>query len=237
MRRCLSCHEHFIEPVSWRTLFLLEQAALLCQLCEAELVPLRDLRCIRCSRSLQTLPQNYIKESQCLDCWRWEQRADTTGLLTRNCSLYEYNAFLKEWLAVYKYRGDAEIARFFSPLMHKLYRTEFAGYLPVAIPLSDERLYARGFNQAELLIKEWSETSDVLKRKTSEKQSKKNRDQRITDFQKQTFQINEENVSRIHQKKIVLIDDVYTTGTTIRQACKMLLAHGAKEVASMTIAR
>jgi competence protein ComFC len=233
MIRCLACHEFFIEEIGWRKLLQLEPSALLCPACESELKPISGERCSGCSRSLEKLAQNMIQDGECLDCWRWQENKITTGLLERNLSLFEYNPFFKEWLATYKYRGDAVIASFFSPLIQNLYQKQFKGYLPIAIPLSEERLLARGFNQSALLINDLP----ILNRQTGEKQSKKSRKQRIQQFKQNPFTINPDLQPSIRQKSIVLVDDVYTTGTTIRQAAKILLEHGAIKVASMTIAR
>jgi len=237
MNRCLACHERFFEPVGWSKLFLMEDESLICARCEANLTLIKGPTCKRCSRPLEKLEDAHRKEDQCLDCWRWEDREDTADLLECNVSLYEYNLFLKEWIAIYKYRGDAVIATFFSPLIQKLYQQHFPDHLPVSMPLSLERLETRGFNQSELLLSPWAKDMNLLMRKTGEKQSKKNRKERISQFKDNPFTIHPERQHLITQKNIVLIDDVYTTGTTVRQAAKVLLTHGAIKVSSLTIAR
>ncbi|GAE33025.1 ComF family protein [Halalkalibacter akibai] len=232
MNRCLHCHELFFEPVGWRKILLLDEPALLCQVCEDELILISGQRCKGCSRSLDKLPEKLRKDDQCLDCWRWQQKPDTTNLLEKNVSLYEYNPFLKDWLATFKYRGDAVIATYFSPKLEKLYQKNFKGYVPVAIPLSQERLTARGFNQSQLLMNNWTEEKLVLTRRYGEKQSKKSRSERIRQFQENPFVVDQPI-----KGSIVLVDDIYTTGTTVRQVALKLLENGASQVASLTIAR
>lgn len=237
MNRCLACHETFIAAVGWWKLLMLEPESLLCSLCEAELERISGRTCKICSRPVERLDESYMKEDLCLDCWRWEQREDTANLLERNISLYEYNNFLKEWLATYKYRGDAEIATYFSPHLKKVHQTHFRSYIPIAMPLSSERLHSRGFNQSALLLSPWAEDHPVLLRTTGEKQSKKSRKKRINQFAQNPFRINLKSTSIIQNKNVLLIDDVYTTGTTLRQAAKVLKDTGALKVASITIAR
>ncbi|MFE8701673.1 ComF family protein [Cytobacillus sp. FJAT-54145] len=103
-----------------------------------------------------------------------------------------------------------------------------------SIPLSEERLYERGFNQAEALIKEAGVTpSTLLQRTHSEKQSKKSRQDRI--HHEQVFQL--KAGIDIIGKRILIVDDIYTTGSTLRHAGKVLRKAGAKTVCSITLAR
>jgi competence protein ComFC len=211
---------------------MIEQPSQICQTCESKLVLISGRRCIKCSRSLDQLSQTYRKGEQCLDCWRWDQQGE---ILEKNLSIYEYNAFLKEWLATFKFRGDAIIASFFTNKLANMYEKHFQGYVPVPMPLSNERLLARGFNQSSLLIEGWADAIDSLVRTEGEKQSKKNRKQRIRQFKQNPFSFKSEN--DVKGKNMVLIDDIYTTGTTVRQAARVLQEHGATKVASLTIAR
>jgi len=111
----------------------------------------------------------------------------------------------------------------------------FSYDLLVPIPLSDERLYERGFNQAEsLALEAGAEPINLLKRVHSEKQSKKSRNERIR--LPQVFQLSE-TAPPFQNKQILLIDDVYTTGSTLRQAAIILRQAGAKSVQSLTLAR
>ncbi|WP_252189240.1 ComF family protein [Rossellomorea vietnamensis] len=189
-------------------------------------------RCRRCSRSLEALPLSFVKKEICLDCHRWDQDPEWEGILHKNDSLYHYNDFLKEYLARYKYRGDHALAKAFSHTI-KSYLTKIEYDLIIPIPLSDERLYERGFNQSTVLLEE-SEVrpSPILTRLHSEKQSKKTRAERLR--QVQVFQLVECDVKG---KFILLFDDIYTTGTTLRQAAKLLKEAGADEVSSLTLAR
>ncbi|WP_332695421.1 ComF family protein [Halalkalibacter lacteus] len=233
--RCLACHDTFFEQPVWRKLLMLESPTKLCRLCELKLVPISGKRCVACSRSLDSLTQAFKNGDQCLDCLRWAERKDIGHLLERNVSLYEYNAFLKELFATFKFRGDVVIASFFAEKMARLYQKDFRGYLPVALPLSQERLVARGFNQSSLLMQGWAEDQDILIRTTGEKQSKKNRKQRMRQLHQNPFSLREE--AKIEQKNIVLVDDIYTTGTSVRLAAIVLKENGANKIASLTVAR
>ncbi|WP_299743042.1 ComF family protein [uncultured Rossellomorea sp.] len=181
---------------------------------------------------MEVLSSDLIKGEQCLDCSRWESDAEWSGLLLQNESLYQYNDFLKEYLARYKYRGDYALAKPFAHILKNyIEKSEFDIVIP--IPLSNERLYERGFNQSTALLEEAEvRPSCLLTRSHSEKQSKKTRKERLQ--QEQVFQLGEADVKG---KRIILFDDIYTTGTTLRQAAKLLREAGAVEVSSLTLSR
>ncbi|WP_254119783.1 ComF family protein [Bacillus sp. FJAT-29790] len=166
-----------------------------------------------------------------MDCVRWEEDDEWKGTLEKNHSLVTYNDFAQEVIARYKFRGDYVLSKAFAALIQKKLRS-IPFDMIVPIPLSAERQYERGFNQSEALILACGrEPHRLLTRTHTEKQSKKSRSDRI--HFSQVFQIAE----RIPDQKILLIDDIYTTGSTLRHAAKQLIAAGANSVSSLTIAR
>lgn len=170
-------------------------------------------------------------QDQCLDCVRWEKETEWAGVLEKNHSLFTYNDFAQEVIARYKFRGDYVLAYAFATFMKKKLQSIFFDAL-VPIPLSEERLYERGFNQSEALILVCGhEPAQLLKRTHTEKQSKKSRSERIHLLQ--VFQAQGDAT----EKEILLIDDIYTTGSTLRHAAKQLKEAGAKSVSSLTLAR
>jgi competence protein ComFC len=228
---CLYCGNELMEVTSWKGLFY-RVPPFLCTECEKQLVKIEGKRCSGCSRSMEELSPDFIKEEQCLDCERWESDSEWKGVLRQNESLYQYNDFLKEYLARYKYRGDHVLAKPFAHILKNyIEKREFDIVIP--IPLSNERLYERGFNQSTALLEEAEvRPSFLLTRSHSEKQSKKTRKERLQ--QEQVFQLGEGDVKG---KSVLLFDDIYTTGTTLRQAAKLLKEEGAAEVSSFTLAR
>ncbi|WP_066055838.1 ComF family protein [Robertmurraya korlensis] len=231
--RCLYCGEKIIPVVSWGSLFSREEEILLCEQCKDQLTLIEGDCCVRCSRPFDGLAVEYRKGEYCYDCVRWEGDIEWNGILERNRSLYLYNDFLKEVISRYKFRGDYVLARFFCKTLIQVLK-DFDYDLLVPIPLSQERLYERGFNQAEALIIEAGLTlTPALKRIHTEKQSKKSREERIHLSNIFTI-VNEEDIVG---KKVMLIDDIYTTGSTLMHAGKLLKQHGTLSVSSFTIAR
>jgi competence protein ComFC len=220
-------------PISWSSLFARSQEMLICPDCEMKFVKINGGRCKICSRPLQLLEEKFHHDGICHDCIRWEEDFHWKGYLDANFSLFLYNDFFKEVLARFKFRGDYVLAEIFSSsIIEALYKMNYDHLVP--IPLSDERLYERGFNQSEALINvsDFSSTP-LLTRIHSEKQSKKSRSERI--HLAQVFQLAPD--VKVKGKRLVLVDDIYTTGSTLRHAAKLLKEAGAQSVQSLTLAR
>ncbi|RIW39068.1 ComF family protein [Bacillus salacetis] len=232
---CLNCHSEIDYHITWNSFFFTPKELWLCGKCSSQLHPIAGERCQICSRQLSLLEPQYIKEGICLDCIRWEQDPIHTSVLTQNISIYNYNDFLKEYLARFKYRGDYVLVKAFTQAVQQEIHNLEADLI-TTIPLSSERLQERGFNQAEALAKESGlTTQQLLVRRHSEKQSKKSRQQRIAS--EEVFQLPPDLTPDITHKSILIIDDIYTTGTTLRQAAKLLKQAGAGKISSLTIAR
>jgi competence protein ComFC len=237
MSYCLFCHVSYTDTWSWASLFGLSSVPLLCQPCEGKLTLIKGDICRICGRSFSLFPEEYRQGDCCYDCIRWEEDEEWTGVLQQNRSLYVYNDFLKEMIAKIKYRGDAELMKAFYPLARSSFKNFHRSSLLVPIPLSEERHYERGFNQAEILARfiNNKEVNLLLKRKThEEKQSKKNRKNRIEKKDNPFEVINPETIKG---KSITLVDDVYTTGSTLRYAAKVLLEAGVNSISSITLGR
>jgi competence protein ComFC len=227
---CILCHEPVLPTISWTTLFSAEKETLLCSTCEGRLEKISGECCRMCCRPFSQMDEQFRHGDLCNDCVRWEADPEWGGFLDKNVSLFQYNDFFKEVIARYKFRGDYIIAKAFAEqIKSELAKLEYDFLVP--IPLSEERLYERGFNQAEALLTVAGYTpTPLLTRIHSEKQSKKSRNERI--HVPQVFQVSE-NV----RGTILLVDDIYTTGSTLRHAAKILKEAGAERIQSVTLAR
>ena len=94
----------------------------------------------------------------------------------------------------------------------------------------------RGYNQCEILAKHIGKALDIpvaydLIRKTSSTQAQAglSQSQRHTNIT-QAFQIHRQDIQHIPGKRIIIIDDVISTGATLQAIARLLKAHGASEV-------
>lgn len=113
----------------------------------------------------------------------------------------------------------------------------------VVIAISKQRNKERGYNQSELIAKEFSKiiqvpiaTNVLYKIKNTVPQSTLNREQREQNA-KGVYKI--QNINKIKNKKVLILDDIYTTGNTVNECAKILTQNGIlkKDIGILTIAK
>lgn len=112
----------------------------------------------------------------------------------------------------------------------------------VPIPLHERRSNWRGFNQSELIGREiakhmgWNFRNDLLSRPRFRKPQTEVREaSKRKDNVRKTFDVNKSLV--INHKPLIIFDDVWTTGSTMKEATRVLKRNGTKFVWGLTIAR
>lgn len=201
--------------------------------------------CEHCLRELEELAHSgpiceicgrYIDSGNlCADCRR--QRPEFG--LARGVGPYEqaYRIAIK----VYKFMGRRKLAWPMGQMMADVITAE-PGFWPidllVSVPLSRNSMDQRGFNQTELLARQISRRlkapfrSDIISRvREGSPQRELSREEREQNL-KDAFVI--ANPALVSGKRIVLVDDVYTTGSTARECTRDLLAAGAARVSIIT---
>lgn len=265
----------------------------ICYRCVRSIPWITQIRCVKCGRAIG-----------CPDCSRGDHNRRSFEC---NRSAVVYDSLMREWLAVYKYRGKERFAPLFGAMLNKAYlgmQREYSiqlirgdagqvdehegesaeqskyneGKVSIIhrhdlsinkhrpdiwradaityVPVSHERLIERGFNQAERMAVELSRYQGLpviplLQRtKHTEKQSFKGRREREISIQHAfdlrpdterilNFLISEKMNGKLHrdknhtindkvQMKILLVDDVYTTGSTLEACCKVIREWGSK---------
>ncbi|MBM7690881.1 competence protein ComFC [Peribacillus deserti] len=234
MNNCLYCTYELESSITWYTILKREsREPQFCEECTSRFEIISGARCKVCSRSLYHLEEQFVIDGLCLDCHRWEQNPEWQNVLSKNLSLYTYNEFLQDLIARFKYRGDYILIEGFKKMLLKV-STELNFDIAVPIPLSSERLFERGFNQSEAgLVSMGLKPVHALSRSHSEKQSKKTRQERI--HHEQIFLL--VDGMDLKGKSVLIFDDIYTTGSTLRHASRILKEAGAEEVSSITLAR
>ncbi|WP_281883065.1 ComF family protein [Paenibacillus sp. YYML68] len=214
-----------------------------------------------CSSCYEAIP--WIHQVQCLRCGRGEVcpdcRRERETFFSQSRSAVRYDERMKEWLALYKYRGMETLAEVLGPmLMHAyhLHRTQpMASEQGVAqefityVPLSSIRYGERGFNQAEQMAVVLGRLTRVpvvpllVRTRHTEKQSFKGRYERMADM-RGIFAVDMRGVEQIRRLlkqpdpiRVYVIDDVYTTGSTLNECANVLRALPGVEVRGITWAR
>lgn len=233
---CLWCGQFFQPSFRWNTIFGIQEQPAICEKCRNSLIIISGEICRVCGRMLEMTDPAYVNNEICVDCLRWEEISIWKDSIFLNRSLYAYNEAMKDFFTLFKFRGDVAAAEGIREEWQMFWRQQDKHDLIVPIPLSEERLYERGFNQSLILAEMLSsDVADVLLRPFHlEKQSKKTRKERL--HSKQNVFTIKKGVD-VQGKTILLIDDIYTTGTTVRNAAMLLYEHGAHRVQSLTVAR
>jgi ComF family protein len=163
-----------------------------------------------------------------------------------------YEPIMTEVIHCFKYRGKIQLAQPLGELLltaFMLFWDKDSIDAIVPVPLHPKRLRNRGFNQAYLLIRDWPSMAasrffdplpwrierDVLIRKVpTGPQTALGRSDRAVNI-KNAFELTGQE--KITDKRILLIDDVYTTGATASECAQLLLNRGAQQVDVLTLAR
>jgi len=165
------------------------------------------------------------------------------GLPVKAYSACLYDDALKELVHSFKYKGKTILAKIFSKLMidHIKDNPEIAGVdLVTAVPLHKDRLKEREFNQSLLIAnyisKEYSLalTNTLEKTRKTRYQNELLKSERLKNLEG-AFSVSP--AADIKDKNILLIDDIMTTGSTLKECAKTLLGGGAKDVKCFTLAR
>ena len=158
---------------------------------------------------------------------------------------YEEDKLVGDLIHNFKYNYAEEIFGVFTKIISGYLSKNF-GYFKdidfvVPVPLHGRRLAERGFNQAELIANAVSQiigktavNKIIFRRRYTSVQAKLNRNDRIRNVCG-AFVMNEDFA--VKDKNILLVDDVFTTGSTLQECAKLLKKNGAKKVLGFTLAR
>lgn len=175
-------------------------------------------------------------DKTCLDCVKWEKKQKK--LLKNRALLVYQNQATKEYFNLYKFIGDYQLRKIFQNKFEKMIMQNYPLkqwiYVPIPVNKSTQE-HERMFNQVVGLIENlpYVELLAVDENLHQIKQVEKNRIDRI--HTPQPFKFN--GKIDLKGKNILLVDDVYTTGTTLYHAQQIMFEHGAKKVHSITLAR
>lgn len=168
---------------------------------------------------------------------------DTNYLLI---SVTDYqNQAIKNIIWFLKYKKWRNLTQIITPIINRYLnylKSDFTNFLIMPIPLHPERLKERGFNQSDLIAQILSQETNLKIYNQSLKRIKPTKSQvELKDIGARSkniencFQLNNPEV--VKNKNIILVDDVFTTGSTINEAVKTLKKAGAKKIIAFVLAK
>lgn len=157
----------------------------------------------------------------------------------RAISCIEYCDKSKVLVLSLKYYGNTYMSRYIAQVMRdKLEFEQLSADYIIPVPLHKKRMRIRGFNQAEKIASYLSECTnipiiDCIKRNRNTKRLYAlNKFQREKEL-KNAFEVKEDS-EEIIGKRIILVDDIFTTGTTVNEISKKLKIYGVDEIIVLT---
>ncbi len=205
-----------------------------------------DMVCMGCFTKIEI-----VKTRTCLYCGK----LSNSGKICQKCKIKNKSKIssalwvghyndkrLKDLIHAYKYDGIIELSETFAEMLTYAIKEniKYQDNIIVPVPLSRQKMARRGFNQSEIIARKISENLGVsgglaLSRiKNTRSQVGLSREERIANI-KNAIICRDKDL--INNRKIILIDDVATTGTTLNECAKVLIDNGAKKVDAVFVAR
>ncbi len=224
---CAVCGSILAEPLS----------GCVCGACWASIRPITPPVCDVCGDPLARQPQSPLPNPQSLCALCLQHRAT----VDRARAIGEYDGTLREIIHALKYSGRRSLAKPLAALM----RVRGAELLTAAdcvvpVPLHRRREYSRGFNQARELARHLGlpVVHALARRRHTRAQVELAADRRQANVA-DAFGLRRDWLGKasVRGMKVLLIDDVSTTGATLESCARVLKESGASDVFALTAAR
>ena len=228
--RCAACGETLASEAGRRV----------CARCLARVERLPDPRCEICGGPLESTAN---KATRCARCLAHPPRYRIARTIARYRTTAEDEpGTLPALIRRHKYGLDQSVGRALAEYLGDDLPVSANDYdVVIPVPLHWRRLWWRGFNQAALLAGEVArrlalplDTTAIARRRFTTPQTSRHHDERIRNVRRAFVVAHPE---RIMNRRVLIVDDVMTTGATVDECARVLLSAGAISVDVFTLAR
>lgn len=164
---------------------------------------------------------------------------------TRHLYLFRYDGIIRDKIIQYKFQDKAYLSELFVNFITKNKKVcgFFKNYdIIIPVPISKNRKKERGYNQTAIIARKIAneienltfEQNVIKKIKDIVPQSTLNVEERVHNVKNAYIVVNSE---KIQGKRLVLLDDVFTTGSTVNECSRVLKEYGAMNIDVVTIAK
>ena len=160
--------------------------------------------------------------------------------------VFKYNDFAGSLITKFKYSDKTYLSALFTEMLSNLIVRNQLGEefdFITSVPISRKRLFTRKYNQSAILANQLSAKHNIpvdnqmlYRVKNIPPQTTLRRKDRLKNV-KNAFHVPKNLKNYIKNSRVILVDDVFTTGATLNECAKTLKANGVKEVFAITLAR
>ena len=208
----------------------------LCPDCWSKIRWISEPRCCICGQPFTTEMESV--DFVCAQC------ASKKPYFDKAVSVFVYDDFSKKIILKFKHSDATYLAKMLTQWMFRAATLEIeSSDLIIPVPIHFTKRLKRKYNQSELLAKKISDISNVkYEPRILDKIKQTSPQEGLSGNQRRknvigSFGVNEKYKHLLENKRILLIDDVFTTGSTVNECAKVLKKHSAKEIIVLTIAR
>lgn len=202
----------------------------ICRECAEKIIYIKEPRCKKCGK-----PVRYEEQEYCYDCQAHSHH------YTQGRSIWLHKMPVSMSIYQFKYKNRRIYGTFYAKEMARLYggkMREWGIDVIIPVPLHRKKKRLRGYNQAEILAKQLGKRTGievnakaVIRTRYTRPQKELNDKERKQNL-KEAFSVTEKWKP---YKNVLLIDDIYTTGSTIDTIAEELKRAGAGKVFFLTI--
>ena len=192
-----------------------------------------DFLCNKCKKLLEAEEKFEIMENE-----------DINYFFDEQIYFFQYQGIIRRIILDYKFNDKSYLYKTIVNFLlknEKIFEILKSYDTIIPVPISKKRKKERGYNQSELIAKEIANNIHIkynkyclFKIKNIIEQSKLNKEQRQKNIQG-VYRL--EKLEMLKDKKILLIDDIYTTGSTVNECCKMLRQAHPEKIGVLTVAK
>ena len=163
---------------------------------------------------------------------------------SKHLYIFKYEGIIRNKIIEYKFEDKGYLYKMFAKIILSDKKTcnfikKYDVIIPV--PISKKRKKKRGYNQSELVANELAQklnqdiwTDIIIKKKDNKPQSELNKLERIKNVE-DIYEINKP--LEVKNKKVLLLDDIYTTGSTVNEIARKLKQNQTQEIGVITLAK
>lgn len=212
-------------------------AGFVCEECRAKLSYVKEPRCLKCGKTIASYEDEY-----CMDCSR------RTRSYIKGFPVFNYVPPVSESIMALKYGRRQEYAKFFGNAIAERFGDDFKKLgieALVSVPIYKKKYATRGYNQAELIAMEVEKYTGIKNYHNLLVREEETPPQKeLTDEEREKNMAGAFAIGKAYENgksgkipgKILLVDDIYTSGATIESCTRVLHNTGVKDVYYTSVA-